>query len=387
MRVGIVGYGWAGQAHASEFNVIEGVETTAVCSRRELDESELSARHGSKIRVFNDFEEMCRADIDLVSICTPHPFHAEQVEIAAKAGKNLVIEKPVAIDLKGVRRVEQAVQSSGVRAIVCFEAKVIGHFQTMREMIRQGLLGDIHYGESDYYHGIGPWYGQYRWNVKKDFGGSSLLTAGCHALDGLIWLMDSRPVQVFSYAARSSAPEFEPYEYPTTTSYSDAFREWSHRKSGFGNRCLPTLPVERLSDRLRRGDLERQVLHAQAGWPRPEGLEQNAIAQMIDSGDVADHPYQALFADFIDSVKEGTRSDVLIRGLDVSRTASVWRLIAQLKRGGRCSWRKWNEPVPGSPIFLTRGSWIRAHDELHYPHFLAGSSQVSIAVVAHSRHC
>ena len=42
MRVGIVGYGWAGQAHASEHNAIEGVETTAVCSRRELDLSKTS---------------------------------------------------------------------------------------------------------------------------------------------------------------------------------------------------------------------------------------------------------------------------------------------------------------------------------------------------------
>src|SRR5258707_4233802 len=35
------------------------------------------------------------------------------------------------------------------------------------------------------YHGIGPWYGQFRWNVRKDAGGSSLLSAGCHAMDAL----------------------------------------------------------------------------------------------------------------------------------------------------------------------------------------------------------
>ena len=50
----------------------------------------------------------------------------------------------------------------------------------IRSIIDQDLLGHLHYGEVDYYHGIGPWYGQYDWNIKKDFGGSSLLTAGCH---------------------------------------------------------------------------------------------------------------------------------------------------------------------------------------------------------------
>ena len=56
-------------------------------------------------------------------------------------------------------------------------------------LIDQGMLGQIHYGEVDYYHGIGPWYGQYRWNTKKDAAGSSLLSAGCHALDALLLFM------------------------------------------------------------------------------------------------------------------------------------------------------------------------------------------------------
>ncbi len=303
MRVGIVGYGWAGQAHASEYNGIEGVETRAVCSLRELDAEELSARHGSRIRVFNDLQEMCNSDIDLVSICTAHPLHPEQVEIAARAGLDIVIEKPVAIDLEGVRRVEQAVQSSGVQAAVCFEAKVVGHFQTMQEMIRQGLLGDLHYGESDYYHGIGPWYGQYRWNVRKDSGGSSLLTAGCHAMDGLIWLMGSRPVEVFSYSTRSSAPEFEPYEYPTTTSTVMRFESGAIGKVAS---AIDAIQPYQLNVYLAGSD--GAIRNDKFFTRKLGGLDQKGWstmnAQMIDSGDVASHPYRALFADFIESIRQ-----------------------------------------------------------------------------------
>ena len=57
-----------------------------------------------------------------------------------------------------------------------------------KKIIDNGLLGELHYAEVDYYHGIGPWYGQYEWNIKKGFGGSTLLTAGCHALDALLFL-------------------------------------------------------------------------------------------------------------------------------------------------------------------------------------------------------
>ena len=75
-------------------------------------------------------------------------------------------------------------------------------------MIDQGLVGKIHYGEVDYYHGVGPWYGQYRWNVKKEAGGSSLLSAGCHAMDALLYLMGNKDVVEVSSHSTKSRTEF-----------------------------------------------------------------------------------------------------------------------------------------------------------------------------------
>ena len=91
---------------------------------------------------------------------------------------------------------------------VCFECRFSQHFDLIRSCIDEGLLGEIHYAEVDYYHGIGPWYGQYGWNIKKDFGGSSLLTAGCHALDGLLYFTGSQVEEVTTYSARSEQPGF-----------------------------------------------------------------------------------------------------------------------------------------------------------------------------------
>jgi predicted dehydrogenase len=277
---------------------------SAVCSRRPLDAGELSAAHGSKIRLFDDFAEMCaQPDIDLVSICTPHPMHPEQVETAARAGKHLVIEKPVAIDLEGLKRVEHAVTGSGVKACVCFEVKVIGHFKTIRDCIDRGLLGDIHYGECDYYHGIGPWYGQFSWNIKADFGGSSLLTAGCHALDGLLWLMGSRPNEVFSYATRSTSPHFESYEYPTTTVTLMQFEGGRVGKTASVIDCLqPYLFNVHLVGS--RGSIWNDKFYTES----ISGLDKSGWSRfhttLVDSGDVAHHPYRDLFADFIESIRQ-----------------------------------------------------------------------------------
>jgi len=84
-------------------------------------------------------------------------------------------------------------------------------------VLDQGLLGDLHYGEVDYYHGIGPWYGQFRWNTRKDAGGSALLTAGCHALDALLLCLGTDVKEVTSYETRSKSKIFEPYEYATSS--------------------------------------------------------------------------------------------------------------------------------------------------------------------------
>jgi len=304
LRVGVVGYGWVAGAHITSLHEIPGVKVTAICSRRKLDAAELSTKHGSKITVYNDYAAMCAAkDIDIISICTPHPQHPEQVEMAAKAGKHLIIEKPVAIDIEGLNRVEAAVKKAGVKAMICFEVKVIGHFKTLRAMIDQGLLGELHYGECDYYHGIGPWYGQYEWNKKKEFGGSSLLTAGCHALDGLIWLMGSRPVEVMSYAVTSKAAVFQAYEYPTTTTTIMKFENGAVGKTASVIDCIqPYLFNVHLCGS--RGSVWNDKFHTET----INGLDKKGWStlhtQLVDSGDVAHHPYREIFEDFVDAIRK-----------------------------------------------------------------------------------
>src|SRR5258708_39389213 len=97
---------------------------------------------------------------------------------------------------------EQAVKKAGVRTCVCFECRYSSQFLVTKAALDEGLLGHIHYGEVDYYHGIGPWYGQFRWNTRKDAGGSSLLTAGCHAMDALLLCMASEVEEVSSIDTR-----------------------------------------------------------------------------------------------------------------------------------------------------------------------------------------
>ena len=217
-NVGIVGLGWVAGAHIEAIKSVRGLKVTAICSRRQHDPSQLVERFGTPLTVYNNYEAMLAdPSIDVIDICTPHPLHASQAIAAAKAGKHLILEKPIALTYEETVHVRDAVRRAGVSVCVCFECRFSAHFTMIRSVIDQGLLGTIHYAEVDYYHGIGPWYGQFDWNVKKDFGGSSLLTAGCHALDALLFFAPGEVESVHSWSTRSGNPAFSAYEYDTTS--------------------------------------------------------------------------------------------------------------------------------------------------------------------------
>src|SRR5579863_144164 len=108
-------------------------------------------------------------EIDVIDICTPHPYHPAQAIKAARAGKHLIIEKPLALNWRDAKTVRDAVHKARVQAMICFEVRYSAQFTLAKSVVDDGLLGDLHYAEVDYYHGIGPWYGQFGWNVKKDF--------------------------------------------------------------------------------------------------------------------------------------------------------------------------------------------------------------------------
>ncbi|MGZ5569191.1 MAG: Gfo/Idh/MocA family protein, partial [Limisphaerales bacterium] len=217
-NVGIIGYGWVATAHIAAINASPYAQVTAVYSSRKLDNAELSAKHGSDITTYTDVKEMLKhPGLNVVSICSYPYQHTAHAVAAAQAGKHIILEKPLALSWKDCQKIEAAVKKAKVKTCVCFECRYSNQFQATKAVIDQGLLGDLHYGEIDYYHGIGPWYGQFRWNTRKDAGGSSLLTAGCHALDALLMCMGPDVTEVTSYDTKSKSKIFKPYEYTTSS--------------------------------------------------------------------------------------------------------------------------------------------------------------------------
>lgn len=306
LRIGIVGLGWVAGAHIETFKHVTNARVTAVCSRRTLDAGALRAQYGIPLKTYGDYEQMLAdPEIDVIDICTPHPFHADQAIAAANAGKHLIIEKPIALSWEEATRVRDAIGANGVKAMVCFEVRYSAQFTLTRSVVEQGLLGDLHYGEVDYYHGIGPWYGQYGWNIKKDMGASSLLTAGCHAMDILLMLMQAPVAEVTALGTTSKSEYFTPYEYPTTTV---SLLKFADGRVGKVTSCIDCLQPYYFHSHLvgSHGTLLDTKLHTTKlpGMIKTRWTE--LATHPIDSGDVSDHPYQPQFQAFVDATLAGT---------------------------------------------------------------------------------
>ncbi|MDP6113745.1 MAG: Gfo/Idh/MocA family oxidoreductase [Planctomycetota bacterium] len=304
LNVGIVGLGWVAGAHIETLKAVNGGNVTAICSRREHDEAALEEQFGTPLKAYTDFDEMlANPDIHIIDICTPHPQHAEQAIAAAKAGKHLIIEKPICITWEDAKAMKAAIEEAGVKACVCFEVRFSKHFQLVKSVIDEGLLGEIHFGEIDYYHGIGPWYGQFGWNVKKDFGGSSLLTAGCHALDSLLMCVGSEVEEVTSYETGSKSEIFEPYEYATT---SVSILKFKNGALGKCTSCVDCLQPYYFHTHLvgSEGSMldNRFYSHKLSGMVKDRWSTLETT--LIDSGDVSDHPYEPQFQAFVDSIND-----------------------------------------------------------------------------------
>lgn len=133
LRIGVAGLGRAYQAMAPAF-ADPRVEVVAAAETREVP---------FPGKLFRSVEEMCRCDIDLVYVATPHRFHAEHACIAAQHGKHVLVEKPMAPTLDECRQMIDAARKAGVRLLVGHSHSFDLPIKRTAELIRSGKYGAL----------------------------------------------------------------------------------------------------------------------------------------------------------------------------------------------------------------------------------------------------
>jgi predicted dehydrogenase len=306
MGAGIVGMGWAAGEHFKAYQHNPHTRVLGVCSRTPEGARRKLAALSTEVdvqgvKVHSSYEEMLAdPEIQVVSICSPPSHHVEQAIAACQAGKHLCIEKAVALNLADLRRLQVAVRSAGVKTAVCFECHYNPQVITIKNLLGLDLIGDVYSIEADYYHGIGPWYRQWSWNITASEGGSALLSAGCHALDLVMWFAGTKVTEVASFSGLSRNNPLG-YEYPPHSVTILKFDNGIIGKcaASVDYRGLYYFPFEIQGEAgcIRDNQFFSTRLEGQKGMAAIPTI-------MLDSGDVTHHPYRDEIDELIECILE-----------------------------------------------------------------------------------
>jgi predicted dehydrogenase len=305
--VGVIGAGWVAGEHIRAFENNPHTHVRAISATSVDSAKSTAADFGLECDAYDDYRPILeRDDIDIVSVASPPHVHADQAIGAAEAGKHILLEKAIATTLEDSRAIRDAVAKAGVKSVVSFVLRWNPLFEVIKNNLEAGTIGDVFYGEVDYYHGSGPWYGQFHWNVKKEVGVSSLLSAGCHALDALRWFMGGEVAEVMQYSTHGPNEVFAPYEYDPT---SVTILKFADGRMGKVASCLECIQpyVFNIDLKGAYGTIHQNRIWSSRRFPGQTGwVEVPTI--MPDSGDVRHHPFQGQVDHFVECIEQGHES-------------------------------------------------------------------------------
>ncbi len=190
IHFGILGCGMISSAHADSIKAIPDAELVGV-----FDMSPDRCRnfaHTYGVKAYASMDALLSdSDVDAVCICTPSGFHADNALRVIEAGKHVLIEKPLALNVDDCDRLIEAAAKYGVKASVMSQLRFAETTQMMKSLVDNGNLGRIvtadilmKYYRSPEYFAESPWRGTW-----KHDGGGALMNQGIHGIDLLLYIM------------------------------------------------------------------------------------------------------------------------------------------------------------------------------------------------------
>lgn len=206
LNIGVIGLGAIGQKHCT---AVAALERARLCAVADIDEKALSATAARyDATPYTNVEEMLQhAGLEAVVVATPDDLHREACVLAARAGKHILVEKPIATTVEDAEAIIAAAEAASVKLMVGFTLRFSLHYQQAKKAAGDGTLGDL---VSIYAR---------RENIisqpdrlKGRCG--VLMFLGPHDFDAMRWIVGSEPVSIYTQAA-TSVPSVYPIENET----------------------------------------------------------------------------------------------------------------------------------------------------------------------------
>ena len=190
LKTGIVGCGKVGDFHAKAYTNLKNSSFSAVCDADINRAREFGKRYS--VNAYSNIDEMMeKENLDVVSICTPHPLHKDPTVASAKHGCNVLVEKPLASNLSDCDKMIEAGEKYGVTIGTVVQRRFYRPCLRIKEAIDAGKIGKPILGtvsmfgwRDQAYYNSDPWLGTW-----KGEGGGVLVNQAPHQLDLLLWYM------------------------------------------------------------------------------------------------------------------------------------------------------------------------------------------------------
>lgn len=328
--VGIIGAGWVAGEYVKVFRDHPRTELHGIYNRTPGKASRLLAEHGVEAHEYGSIDELFDDDrIGIIASCTHPDVRTEHCVRAAETGRHIVIEKPIGRSSEETLAIREAVAKAGVKTVTSVVLRWNPQFETVRQLIADGVVGDIIYAEGDYWHPLIDAYPGYRSFVSENEGVSAFITGGCHAVDILRFLAG----EIVEVAAFSSGPKMnQDFEYDPITVASLRF------ENGAVGKLATLLEGETpyiFNCRLfgTEATIQNNEVYSSQHYPGSLGYWSFPTIEP-DSAEVEHHPFKEEIDHFIECIDQDVESHASIH--DTYRSMAVCYAIDEsAAKGGQ----------------------------------------------------
>ncbi len=189
VKFGIIGCGRVFPKHAESIMQLDNAKLMGVCDIK-TDRLE-DAKKKYNCKGFENYKELIsQPDIDVISICTPSGLHAKMTVDSAKAGKHVIVEKPMAMNLHEADEMIEECKKNNVKLFVVKQNRYNEPIKRLKEVMDKQRFGKLFYGNATvYWSRPQEYYDQDPWRGTKAVDGGVLMNQASHHIDMIRWLM------------------------------------------------------------------------------------------------------------------------------------------------------------------------------------------------------
>lgn len=324
VRVALVGCGFMGRMHANVYSILDNASLVSVADRRPEKAEAFSKEFGAI--AYTDFDDMlANEQIDAVDICLPTFQHREYAVRAAKAGKHVLCEKPMALSVAEAEEMIAACNEAGVKLMIGHCIRFWPEYAYLKKLTDEGRLGRLtsinltRYGEF-------PFWSSDNWLADESKSGGGALDMHIHDTDFILYLK-GEPEEMVSYG---TVDERGPSQVYTTMRYADGCV--AHLQGGWN---LPSHTPFRMAFRaiFERGaaimDLDPMTIFEDGNQPVVPDFPKMEAQGGGNISDLGGYYYE--LEHFIDCIEEGRDSDIVTPQTSLLSLKTTLEEIRQLK--------------------------------------------------------